>query len=105
MPINHDSKFSTERLSVGNYCSDDVANRSLQPISGCEAYAFKHGTRVIETAMLPYPQSFEASNIETRQIVRIYSGELIHAFKMDDILYVSSAYFKKLQQCPAPSNP
>ncbi len=54
-------------------------------------------TPVMETAFLPIPETVPASDIETREEVKIMTGKKIHALKTDGVLYVSSELYSEFQ--------
>lgn len=56
------------------------------------------GTLVFENLTLPIDEMVWASNIETRQEVSIPTGNLIHAFKLGNILLVSPELYKQLKK-------
>ncbi len=47
--------------------------------------------------ILPIKETVPASNIETRKEVKLLTGNMIDAFKMDGVLYVSEEYYELIK--------
>jgi len=61
-------------------------------------------TLIRETAFLPIPETVPASDIETREEVKILTGNKIHALKADGVFYVSPEYYSQIQTKTNESN-
>jgi hypothetical protein len=53
---------------------------------------------VYQSPALPVEQTYPASNIETKEEVKIPSGEWIHVIELDGKLIVSSKIYEELQR-------
>lgn len=56
------------------------------------------GVPVIINQFLPFEKTYAASDVESKQEVKISSGELIHSFLLEGILHISKESYEQLKQ-------
>lgn len=56
-----------------------------------------NGLRIFVNPALPYDETLEACDIETRRVIHIRTGKKIHMLKVDEKLFVSQIVYGRIK--------